>query len=733
MLNKGEAMKAKLFIFFILIASSLTLAQNYPHVSIRDLQFLPDDSLSAGRDASLHIGDTVQVTGVVMVSPVVDPTFDRRPIMWAGSRWQTYLRDTNYAAVDWAGINIIQNDTTATAQGTLMDLLDTAQVVTITGVVSEFVSTNQVGGQTQINVLTNPVTPIQFIGTKPNRGEPVEVTIAELNNGQAANYLTGEKYEGMYVIIRNVITSDRSTSTSSSTPFAINDGLGNKMFIHDQSGYFTKRTHKLREWDPPLDGTTIQYIKGVIGHFSSSSSLPTRYVIRPMYPDDLLIGQSPPSITNIRRNIDLVGPNDAVTISATITDLDQGGAVTEAKVKYRVNGGDLNELNMTQGVNNLWSVTIPAAGLDSALVDFYLWAKDNDGMISLNPQDTVRNKYFYLVLNRPVTIYDVQYSPFGSGFSAYNNYRVTVSGVITADTSDLQGDGNQVSRRVYMQDGIGPWRGIWIGGLAADPLQRGQNVTVSGLIRESNSNTFIDSITSVIVNSSNNPLPDFVTVSTADIGTLANGTVSAEQYEGVLIRYLNVTVTDENADGNPGPNGGGNSNFGEILVADNSGINTRVELQEGNHEYHNLWIAGLDTIPGNIRVLQNSTFEELRGILFYSFGNYKLVPRKSDDFVGYVSDVDDNQVLLNDYKLEQNYPNPFNPVTTIQYNIPTEGFVQIKVYNILGQEVKTLVNMTQAPGIYKVIFDASTLSSGVYLYQINVNDYQMTKKMILMK
>ncbi|WP_337872038.1 hypothetical protein, partial [Ignavibacterium sp.] len=290
-------MKAKLFFVLLFVASSLTLAQNYPHVSIRDLQFLPDDSLSNGQDASLHIGDTVQVTGVVMVSPVVDPSLDRRPIMWAGSRWQTYLRDTNYAAVDWAGINVIQNDTTAAAQGTFMDLLDTARIVTITGVISEFVSTGQIGGQTQINVLTNPVTPIQFLGAKPNRGEPVEVTIAELNNGNAANYLTGEKYEAMYVIIRNVITSDRNVSTNASTPFAINDGLGNKMFIHDQSGYFTKRTHKLREWDPPIDGTTIQYIRGVIGHFSSSSSLPTRYVIRPMYPDDLLIGQSPPLIT----------------------------------------------------------------------------------------------------------------------------------------------------------------------------------------------------------------------------------------------------------------------------------------------------------------------------------------------------------------------------------------------------------------------------------------------------
>lgn len=716
-------MKTKLLFILILISGSLIFAQNYPNISIRDIQFLPNDSLSAGRDGSLHVGDTVQVTGVVMVSPVVDPTFDRRPIMWAGSRWQTYLRDTNFTFTEWAGLNIIQNDTSAAAQGTLMDLLDTAQVVTITGVVAEF------GQQTQLNVLTNPLTPIQFHGVKPSRGEPLEITIADLNTGTppVGNLLTGEKYEGMYVIIRNVITSDRNTSTGT---FAINDGQGNQIFIHDQSGYFTRRNHQLRTFDPPIDGTTIQYIRGVVGHFNN----PSRYVLRPMYPDDLLIGQSPPSITNIRRNIDLIGPNDAVTITATITDIDQGGDVTEAKVRYRINGGNLSELNMVEGLNNLWSATIPAVGLDSALVDFYIWAKDNDGMIATNPIDTLKNKYFYLVLNRPLTIYDVQYSPFGSGFSAYNNYRVTISGVVTADTSDLQGDGNLISRRVYMQDGVGPWRGIWVGGLAADQLHRGENVTVSGLIRESNSNTMIDSITSVVINSSGNPLPDFVTVSTSDIGTLTNGTIFAEQYEGVLIKYLNVTVTDENADGNPGPGGGGNSNFGEILVADNSNIDTRVELQEGNHPYHNLWTAGLDTVPGNIRVYQNSTFEEISGILFYSFSNYKLVPRKADDFVGYVSDVNNNSpVSVDEYQLEQNYPNPFNPVTTIQYNIPREGFVQIKIYNILGQEVKSLVNMTQAPGNYKIIFDASSLSSGVYLYQINVNDFQMTKKMILMK
>lgn len=714
-------MKAKHILFFLLICVSFSLAQTnpYPHVSIRDIQFQPQDSLMANIDRSPYIGDTVQVTGVVMVSTLVDPTFNRRPIMWAGARWQTYLRDTTYGN-EWGGLNVIQNDTTGPHQNSLMDLLDTTMIVTITGVVEEF------GNQTQLNVITQY--PVQFHDSKPDRGQPIEITIDELNNGTppAQNLLTGEKYEGMYVIIRNVITSDRNTTNGT---FAINDGNGNQIFIHDQSSYFTRRAHQVRSFDPPVDGTTIQYIRGVVGHFNN----PNRYVFRPMYPNDLLIGQSPPAISAVRRDIGLVGPNQAVSITARIIDLDQGGSVNGAKIKYRVNGGARIEVDMVANPDTTFTGVIPGVALDSAIVDYYIWAVDNDGMIAYNPIDTTKG-YFYQVLNRPLTIQDVQYSPLGTGFSAYNSFDVTVSGVVTADTSDLQGDGGSVGRRVYIQNGQGPWSGIWIFGILADALQRGQHVTVTGRAIENFNHTRIDNITELIINSNGNPLPLPEPVSTDAIGTKQKGTISAEQWEGVLIEYTNVTVTDDNADGASGPGGGGNSNFGEISVADASNTGTRVELQEGNHLYHNLWNAGLADIPGNIRINEGDSFEKLRGVLFFSFSNYKLVPRKEDDFVGYVSDIDDiTTSTVTSYNLTQNYPNPFNPITTIQYAIPEAGFVQIKIFNILGQEVTSLVNLEQSAGSYRVMFDASKLTSGVYLYQINVNNFQQTKKMMLMK
>lgn len=86
-----------------------------------------------------------------------------------------------------------------------------------------------------------------------------------------------------------------------------------------------------------------------------------------------------------------------------------------------------------------------------------------------------------------------------------------------------------------------------------------------------------------------------------------------------------------------------------------------------------------------------------------------------------------------EYELSQNYPNPFNPSTTIRYSIPEAGYVTVKVFNLLGQEVATLVNTQQATGAYEVNFDASQLSSGIYFYSIEVNNFTATKKMILMK
>ena len=101
-------------------------------------------------------------------------------------------------------------------------------------------------------------------------------------------------------------------------------------------------------------------------------------------------------------------------------------------------------------------------------------------------------------------------------------------------------------------------------------------------------------------------------------------------------------------------------------------------------------------------------------------------------------DVEELINLPDDYLLFQNNPNPFNPTTTINYSIPAVETwhamsVQIKVYDTLGNEITTLVNEQKFPGNYKVEFNASGFSSGIYFYQLHAGNFISTKKMILVK
>ena len=86
-----------------------------------------------------------------------------------------------------------------------------------------------------------------------------------------------------------------------------------------------------------------------------------------------------------------------------------------------------------------------------------------------------------------------------------------------------------------------------------------------------------------------------------------------------------------------------------------------------------------------------------------------------------------------DFVLFQNYPNPFNPTTVISYQLPTAGHVVIKVYDVLGREVTTLVNERKSAGSYQVPFDAHLMPSGVYFYSLQSGSFKETKKMELIK
>ena len=128
--------------------------------------------------------------------------------------------------------------------------------------------------------------------------------------------------------------------------------------------------------------------------------------------------------------------------------------------------------------------------------------------------------------------------------------------------------------------------------------------------------------------------------------------------------------------------------------------------------------------------------DDIRDFSFYgnhgdSEGNPLLVPS------GILVSVDDNPLSNFNYKLEQNYPNPFNPSTRIQYQVSSISHVTLKVYNVLGNEIATLVNEEKPAGTYEVEFQSTVcghqLASGIYFYNLTAGSFIQTKKMILLK
>ena len=192
---------------------------------------------------------------------------------------------------------------------------------------------------------------------------------------------------------------------------------------------------------------------------------------------------------------------------------------------------------------------------------------------------------------------------------------------------------------------------------------------------------------------------------------------------GVASRFYEITVTPQNA--------GTNSSYNASLRlyysdTDIQGIN------ENNLKLVRLTNDGWIYVGGTVNTTEN--YVEANNV--HEVGLFAFADPDS------ITNVDtDNEGLVNEFRLEQNYPNPFNPTTKIKYTIPSviasemkqSQFVSLKVYDVLGNEVATLVNEEKPAGSYEIDFNANALSSGIYFYKIQASSLIQTKKMILMK
>lgn len=190
-----------------------------------------------------------------------------------------------------------------------------------------------------------------------------------------------------------------------------------------------------------------------------------------------------------------------------------------------------------------------------------------------------------------------------------------------------------------------------------------------------------------------------------------------EKYEGMLLQINGVHFVQT----------------GTFDVGTSSGVNYQITNDTDTLDLRivktNLSLIGKPIPTGNLNIV--GILQQYKTSAPYNSG-YQIMPLDSSGII-IITDVKETPKTVNSYELSQNYPNPFNPTTTIRFSLPVAGHVRLTVFNILGQEVQTLVNGYREAGKNTVIFDAKNLSSGIYIYKIESGSFTQTKKMTLLK
>ncbi len=693
-------MKKFYYLLFLVCFSSLAFAQ-YPLVTIDSIQYVAPDTLLLPKTLSRLTGDTVRVRGVVKFDP-------RRSALSTNFK-NTYILDTATTGV-FKGMNVrLVNlaDTTA-----FYDNVIPGNIVELTGVVAEFTGGNPVpSGETQLDLLPGIAPSVVGFAVPP---APRIVTINQFmqNDGtgnQLIQHLTGEPYEGMYVEFQNVAIVNVSTFGGGRVSWQIQDPQGNRIFIRDVSAFFrppfisSTASVPINSSAPVFvqQGKVFTYVRGVITetYFAGGSSAGNQYQLIPLDTTDLgPVSASPPFVSSINPAPAVPSSTQSVDINAVIDDLD--GSVVSAQLFYAVG---LNSTNFTSTpmlqVGNNWVGTIPAQP-NLSYVKYYIRAVDNDTNVTTFP-DTLGTGQLYRVINGGITkISQIQETIFPNGNSIYFNKTIDqnlgIRAVVTARNAP-----NNLGL-VTIQDDTAPYSGIFLGSGQpnVDTLRIGDSILItSARVFENFNVTTLGNVTFQLISRGNMP-PAYANLNIDSV--IARSYNFTEAYEGMLVEFNNVFVVNQNPDAP--------SQFGEWSIYKDT--TTTVGLRVDDQSFDIQANFALDSLSLN----QQLGF--LRGILTFSFGNWKVLPRNRSDIQGY-----NTPIGLSVGKITKNgvdltvFPNPSNGNLNIKFNEELRNAVSIEIMDIQGKVVARRNAVMTNNGI--VSLELSSLPNGVYMGRIS--------------
>ena len=602
-------------------------------------------------------------------------------IMFAGAGKKYYLQQSGGGA--WSGI-MVYHPVAGEVESVLV-----GDSISVTGYVDEYWSDTYPGNTTEFRATSD----ISMLGMYHNVPKPVAVSTNTFNDSLYFDGIPGyepEKYENVLVKVSNVVVD-----TADNYGPHIHDATGRGIWCS-----FRNYSDSVSVGVPAI-GTWFESITGVIYHHFGY------YELMPCYDRDIKVMAGPPIISGTGHMPLKPQPEDTILVSTSIVD---DGTVTEAKLFYAINSGSFTDKALTHTSGYAYEAKInPQAKGDT--IRFYISAKDNDDNTALDPATAPASVYSVVITGPTVTtIYAIQSNTGGaSGDSSL------LSGELVKFTATVTSDTSTSKSQFFVQDFAntahsgGAWNGVMIYSNAYPNLAIGDNVEVIGIVQEYYGCTEIANIASVTKLGGTTAVEP-TEVTSADICT---DSTNSEPYEGVLVKISSVMVTT------------GFDSHGDWRVTDAEG--DTVQIAGGS-------TAAYDYVP-----TVGDVIEFITGNLNYSYNQFEIVVRGNSD-IGSITAVKggNDQTLPVAYRLDQNYPNPFNPLTTISYGIEKSGNVTLRIYNILGQEVVTLVHKNQNCGNYTITWNgldkqSCIVPAGVYIYQIVSGDYIKSKKMILLK
>lgn len=737
----------KLLLSALGLFAVITVSAQFPYVDIEQIRFVSQVDLQNCNDSSLYLGDTITTRGVVIMDGNLSEVSSSS--VTGGSRPFIHLVDTAYlngvSSGPFGAINVMgvvagtSNPNAAIENALAGDVLELDVVV------------NEFNGGVQLQPISAAAVSIVGIDFPP---APTVVPVSDLQDNMRINQLTtGEQWEGAYVEIQNVTVTNVSVfSSGNRTEFTVEDASGNQILVADR--YLGMKVDGVSTVNPnsplsagnfvaPSVGTVFNYIRGVIVQdengpcYPNASGFAGGYEINPIDSTDFDKAASPANISNVSRNPLVPNASQSVTVTADIIDND--GVVTSATLFYTADQNApanlFQSVTMTNTSGSIYSATIPATPLDS-VVRYFIEAVDDSSNVTTSPNTPMGaplNTYFYTVRPNGPTVMDIQFVPdVTDGDSKIVGDTITVTGIVTA--SYQPGDIGYL----YMQDPTAnEFAGIFVEGgpVSVFSFNRGDEITVQGVVAEQFGFTKLQALTAVATGSTGTITPIVLNPSDTNFFSSANRT-NLEPYESMVVRLENPmtggTVNIIN----------GNLGFGEYTVGSGPAATTTTRVlagrQSGTQAQSSLDVSVVSDSAAyaasmNVPAVQaNNTqvMTAMEGMMYYSFGNFKVTPRNNADLVNFSQPLVSIAPIFSSSVETAIYPNPANNRVTVQVDEDYAfDLLNIQILDVTGRvvtEMRTALSMNN--------INLSGLENGIYVVRLsNNNEMIHSSKLILNK